>query len=171
MKDLHEMMDQLFQKGGFTIADPELTVLSSPLPAMTDGRLTELFFLCSNQAQAVRSRPYAWLAVEPEDGRLLRYCDCRAGDFAASLEPPLAQELDYSAPEGVSVRELMKLKRRYVELYQEIRTFVFTPAPSGEQRKIMAEYRELLARLWRPELRRCYEALSPEFFAWLEENI
>ena len=162
MKDLYTMMEGLFQDGSLTAVSQEVTALSYPVPARTEGRLSERFFLYPNQARALRRRPWGWIAVDPEDGRLLQFCDCAAGDFAADLHIPLDQEIDYSAPEGSSVRELVKLNRRLAGLYQEIRAFA--------QRQVLAEYRELCGRLWRPELRRFYEALSPEFFAWLKAN-
>lgn len=170
MKDLYTMMEGLFQDGRLTAVSQEVTALSNPVPARTEGRLSERFFLYPNQARALRRRPWGWIAVDPEDGRLLQFCDCAAGDFAADLHIPLDQEIDYSAPEGSSVRELVKLNRRLAGLYQEIRAFAFADSPGQAQRQVLAEYRELCGRLWRPELRRFYEALSPEFFAWLKAN-
>lgn len=167
MKDMEQIMKNVFLPGGLNMAG-ELTALSYPVPALDNGRLTERFFLCSNQARAVRRRPFAWLAMDVESGRLARYADCAVEDFAAGLGAAPDQELDYSAPEGQSVRETQKLARRMSELYRSIRTFAFCPAPSGEQREAMAQYQALLPRVWRPELRRFYEALSPEFFAWLQ---
>lgn len=167
MKDLEQMLEAVFQPGAGGV-DREMTAVSCPVPAMDGGNLTERFFLFPNQAAAVKRRPYAWLALDSESGRLMRYADCAVEDFASGLGVPLDQDIDYSAPGGLPVRELVKLNRRLAALYRELRAFVFSTALSGEQREWMAEYRELLSRLWQPELRRFYEALSPEFFAWLQ---
>ncbi len=167
MKDLEQILEAVFQPGVGGV-NREMAAVSCPMPAMDGGKLTERFFLVPNQAAAVKRRPYAWLALDTESGRLMRYADCAAEDFASELGVPLNQSIDYSAPEGLPVRELMKLNRHLAELYRELRTFVFSRSPSGAQRELMAEYLELLSRLWRPELRRFYEALSPEFFAWLQ---
>ncbi len=168
MKTLDEMMEVLTGGGHITAANLEESALSSPVPGKADGVLVERFFLSGNQPSAVRRRPHAWLEVDMETGQLLRYVHCAVQDFAAALNVPLAGTLDYSAPAGGSYRELLRKKREFARLYGEIRGFAFSEAPDPGQREKVRQYVEMQNQVISPQALVYYQALSPEFFRWLD---
>lgn len=162
-------MESFAANGCVTVANLELAALSYPVPGREDGRPVERFFLTSNQPAAVRRRPHAWLEVDAETGVLLRYAHCSAQDFAPALNAPLTETLDYSAPGGGSRRELLAKKRELARLYGEIREFAFAGTPDEVQRKKLRQYRELQGQVIGPQVLEYYQALSPEFFRWMDE--
>lgn len=170
MKELKELMDGLFQDGQLTVAKAGPTALSCPVPVLVNGVLAERFFLCANLPRAVRRRPYGWITVDSEQGRLLQFSHCSVDDFASELNIPLENEIDYSAPKKAPVRELMQSNRKLGELYGKIREFAFLEEVSKEDQELLNQYKELISQLWGEDIRRFYEALSPEFFSWLSRQ-
>lgn len=169
MKTLDELMESFAANGCITAANLEAAALSYPVPGRENGRPVERFFLTSNQPAVVRQRPCAWLEVDAETGRLLRYAHCSAQDFASALNTPLTETLDYSAPGGGSYRELLAKKRELARLYGEIREFAFAETLDEVQRKKLRQYRELQGQVIGPQVLEYYKVLSPEFFQWMDE--
>ena len=164
-------MGSLAANGCIVAANLELAALSYPLPGRKNGRPVELFFLASNQPASVRQRPHAWLEVDAETGRLLRYAHCSAQDFASELNTSLTETLDYSAPGGGSYRALMAKKREFARLYGEIREFAFAETLDEAQLGKLRQYRDLQDQVIGPQVLEYYKALSPEFFRWMDKTV
>lgn len=169
MKTIEEIMGIMAHNNCIIAANLETASLSYPVPGKEGDGIVERFFLTSNQPAAVRRRPYAWLQVDTETGRLLQYAHCSVQDFAASLDAPFTDMLDYSAPGGGSYRELLAKKQEFAKVYGEVREFVFADElDSGQQEKVR-RYIELRDQVIGSQVLEYYRVLSPEFFAWLDQ--
>lgn len=171
MKKLEDNIKSLLKANHLAAASLELDAFSYPVLARENGKLTEHMFLYSNQPITKKPRPYAWLAIDSETGQLLIVCRCAYKDFAAGLQIPPGQLLDYAAPISCSHRELRQKQRAFAAVYEQLREFAFSDTVSGSQRNLLQQYQELSEQLINAELRPFYHALSPEFYRWIESAL
>lgn len=171
MKTLEELYKVMVCDRCVVAVQTELESLSYPVPGVINGALVERFFLFPNHPAALKQRPYAWLTVSSETGRLLQFAHCSVQDFAAPLQAPLTDQIDYSAPAEGGYRKLLALKRAFSEQYEMVRTFAFAGALTPEQREQLSQYRQLQDQVISPGAMEYYRMLSPEFYAWMEEQL
>lgn len=168
MKKLEEMMIAMVRDNYLAAANIELDAFSYPIPRQSGTKMTECFFLYSNQPVTRKARPYAWCVVDSKTGCLMQYNRCECCDFAAGLNIPIEQQIDYSAPAQCDYKELRDRQREFAALYAKLREFAFSDEISDEQRKMLRQYKSLHEQLINPKLTSFYMELSPDFYKWME---
>ena len=168
MKELKEIVSEFVQNKKGTVLNPALEALSNPVCGCTNGNIVDRFFIYSNQPNVCRTRPYAWLELDSETGKIMKYLSCEADDFAKELGVPMGTMLNYQIPEKMNVKEMLANSKRLMELYEKMRLFVFAERLETEQVLLLSEYIALQKKLVNPELMAFYRQLSPEFYDWAD---
>ncbi len=112
--------------------------------------------------------PYARLAVARDTGRLVEYVEL---DFAAGRPrqaAPVIGEYPHAAVAGLTYQETLDLRRQLLALTDQMIDSWAAPDPPPALREAARQYAALFERLTEPCLRAVYEALNPQFFAWLQ---
>lgn len=118
----------------------------------------------------LRPRPFAKVVIEPEKQLLVAYQDARIYDFMDTEAYPMSEKIDYSVPARTAA-EQFKLIKNVNELYKKIRLFPWKDSElSEDEAHIVSEYAACFYQTIPKSLLPFYEALSPEFFAWLSEK-
>ena len=142
--------------------------LSFPVPVRRAGHILDAVFLYDmGTFLAVRARPFASALLEHGSGILLEYRNAYLGDFMDTQKYPLTQKIDYSVPYAKTAAEQGKLLERIDGLYESIRELAWKNEPDEGEKRAAEEYGTCFFRAVPGDLLPFYEALSPEFFAWL----
>ena len=112
-------------------------------------------------------RPFQWLLLCPQSGQAVLWCDCAVQDFISSEHYPSGCEVDMSQKKPLTAKKYTYLHARLLELYEQIRTFAFALPVHPAQQKLLDEYRELFVKVAYTGHYPFYQALAPDFFAWL----
>ena len=168
MKNLEEIMIAIVRGNYLTAANIELDAFSYPIPRQSGTKMTECFFLYSNQPVTKKLRPSAWCVVDSETGSLMQYNRCECCDFAANLNIPMKQQIDYSIPTQCGYRELRDKQREFAALYAKLSEFAFSDVTDRAQMEVLKQYKNLHEQLINPELALFYKELSPDFYEWAE---
>lgn len=145
--------------------------LSFPVPVRKAGHIPDAVFLYDmGTFSAVRARPFASALLEHGSGILLEYRNAYLDDFMDTKEYPLAQKIDYSVPFAKTAAEQGKLLERIDELYESIRELAWKNESEESEKRAAKEYGVCFYRAVPRDLLPFYEALSPEFFAWLQRR-
>lgn len=171
MMRLEDIQNKTVKNNNLIVAQLEVEALSYPVAGMENGRLAERYFLFPNRPGVKKRRPYAWLSVEAETGRVLQFTHCLLRDFAEDMHVSLDEEIDYGAPMSGSYRKILEAKLEFSSLYEEIRAFVFSDTPDEGQKEKVIRYQELQNQLINKQLLAYYRRLSPEFYQWIEKVI
>lgn len=171
MKELNDIVSGFIQNKKGAVLNPALETLSSPVCGQTNGKPVDRFFLYSNQPNTSRTRPYAWLEMDSETGKVLKYLSCEAEDFASELKVPLGTMMNYQIPQKMGVKELLANAKHLTELYEKVRLFAFSNCLNKEQIRLLTEYLMLQKRLVSSELLDYYHQLSPEFYSWADSMV
>lgn len=171
MKPLDEIMDRLIQENQIHAIELEIDALSYPVISKIGDRIVEKYFVFSNQPHPVKSRPYAWIVVDSGSGELLSYNHCLYHDFAQKTGVQMGDSMDYSAPMGGTFRDILKEKKRFTALYEEVRKFAFHEQMDKDQQEILIEYASLHKKLIGKELELMYHELAPDFYSWIDRSI
>ena len=166
MKELKEIMNHFIRNKKAAIINPAFEAVSNPVCGMTNNRQVDRFFLYSSQPNISRTRPYAWIELDSETGKIMKYLSCEADDFAKALNIPYNTMINYQLPEKLSVKDLLTKTSHLQELYEAIRTFAFQSTLNVEEKKLLREYLEIQKILTPTELTDFYYQLSPEFYSW-----
>lgn len=170
MKKIEEILTSIVKNNDLVTANLELDAFSYPVPGRVGDSAVERFFLYPNQPKTLKSRPYAWIVADAETGRVLFFGRCEYRDFAAELQMPMDQQVDYGAQVQCSYKDLRNMQRKFAEIYADIREFAFSTMLDNKQREILHQYMELQAQLIKPEVMQFYQMLSPEFYEWMEKE-
>lgn len=140
--------------------------LSLPIPYQRGGRQFDALFFYPAPEENRSGRPLGWMLLDSETGRLAFLADCSVNDFLPSglCPPESVVELEKS---GHSQRREQQLAQKLGDLYEEMRTFVFTENLGRAQAAVAAAYKELFLKLCPAAHYPFYYALSPGFFHWL----
>ena len=112
--------------------------------------------------------PYARLAVARDTGRLVEYVEL---DFAAGRPrqaAPVIGEYPHAAVAGLTYQETVDLRRQLLSITDQMIDSWAAADVSPALREAARQYAALFDRLTEPCLRAAYEALNPQFFAWLQ---
>lgn len=168
MKSLNEITEELFKDGQMCMVNLEIDALSYPVISKINNLTVEKYFIFSNQPKPVKERPYAWIIVDTQTGKLLSYNSCTLNDFAQSTGIVMNENIDYSVPAGGSFREILMLKQRFCNLYDKVRLFAFKDQLNKEEMETLKEYYNLHKKMFSTNVNILYRALSPDFYMWIE---
>lgn len=131
--------------------------------------LNAVFLYPTGSFSPVRTRPFASILLEPESGAMLEYRSSFISDFADRERFPMTTKLDYSVSVGTAVeqRELLETLER---LYPTVRELPWKDGRTVEEQESASQYRKCFFKAVPEALLPFYEALSPEFYAWLREE-
>lgn len=148
----------------------ELTggIIGYIVPAIEGNRYVERAFLKSSNP-GVLSRPFAWVGFDMASGTLLYYKHCISEDFADSEKYPAGTKLKGEFPSPRTAKQQAEYEKQLWESYTAIREFVFKENLSDVQKALVDEYKKQWALTVMKDLIPYYEALSPEFFKWLNQ--
>lgn len=142
--------------------------MSFPAPVKKGGYILDAAFLYGMGISTVRTRPFASVVLEPKSGTLLEYRSAYLEDFADADKYPMSLKIDYSVPSAQSAKEQGELMEKVNMLYGSIRELAWKDKLTGEDERAAAEYYDCFRRAVPKDLIPFYEALSPEFFGWLQ---
>lgn len=132
--------------------------------------LDAAFLYGTGSFSVMRTRPFASILMEPNTKALLEYRNAYFDDFMDSAQYPMALKLDYSVPYASSAKEQGELVRKVQELYGSIRALPWKDGLDVSEKEMAMEYDNCFYRAVPRALLPFYEALSPEFFAWLKQQ-
>lgn len=170
MKTIEDIMTSMVRNNYLTVANLELDAFSYPLPDREGGKTVERFFLYPNQPQTRKLRPYAWVIIDTDTGAAFQYNRCEYFDFAAGLQVPMEQSLDYSVPAKCDYKEMRSMQREFAAIYAKIREFAFCDGVTDGQKEMLSRYMGLQKKLINPEIMPFYRLLSPAFYEWAEKE-
>lgn len=168
MKSLQDIK-ALLSKGVHALGNGGYSV-SQPIPCMESGYRTERMFFYPSTSKAERVRPYAWVSVSSEHGRVLSFQYCAIRDFMDTQKFPLDQIVDYSVPSAKTAKEQGELLKQYDAAYEAVRTYAFTEKPDETQKSQLKDFQQLMNRTIPAGLIPYYESLSPDFFKWMKQQ-
>ena len=144
------------------------TVYSYAMPERINGRLVDNMFLYVRGGMALEARrPFGFVVVDGENGRILCYQDAKYADFMQG-EVPLDTMINYRLPEKMGVKEFKQVQAELRELYEKVRLFAFSEAPGDEEKAQLRRYLELFDKLSPAALKPYYEAIGKQFYAWVK---
>ncbi|MCR5783257.1 MAG: hypothetical protein K6G90_11060 [Clostridia bacterium] len=117
------------------------------------------------------TRPFASVTVFSETCELLEYKDVVISDFADTEKWPLDISLDASVPVAETAVEQGNLIAELHDFYDEMIPFVFEPVSTAEQKNIIIKWFDLFKKTIPDSLKPFYEALSPDFFCWVNNSV
>lgn len=138
------------------------------VPKLENGKIVECSFIRSANAN-IKNRPFAWVGFDPDSGAVLYYKHCSYDDFVCTDKYPPTTTIsgEYISERNVDQQELFE--KQLFNNYMNLREFVFKEKISEEQREIVRDFRKIWNITVLNDLKPYYEALSPEFFSWLDE--
>lgn len=138
------------------------------VPVIIKDVLVDVAFIYSAiTGSKARTRPFAKVMFEHNGSGLIEYKNSFIDDFMDSEKYPITTEVDYSFPADVSVRELGENMKKVNSCYDEICELAYKTELSDEEKAKVCEYKDLFIKSTPEALMPYYEALSPEFFEWL----
>lgn len=143
--------------------------LSHFVPCRENGLITERAFVQANAA--VIERPFAYLGVLPETGELLYYKHCGFEDFVDTAEYPFGMDIDGSFATERDVDSHIAMERDLLDVYGFVREYAFTQSLGEHQKEALDKFNGLFAQAVPKGLLPFYRALSPAFFAWIENGL
>ncbi len=167
MKKIEEIMASVVKNNYLVIANLELDAFSYPVPGKNGERTVERFFLYSNQPKTIKYRPYAWIVIDSETGRIVQFSRCECIDFAQNLQIPMERQIDYSAPLKVSHKELRNKQLEFNSVYARMREFAFSTTIDESRKDVLFQYKNLQEQLINVEVMPFYQSLSPDFYEWM----
>lgn len=140
------------------------------VPAIENGVQVERTFL-KFSVPGQLFRPFSWVGFDKKSGTLMYYRHCMMQDFMDTEKYPASTKLkgEFSSPR--TPKQQIGYEKELVERYEAIRDFVFEENIPEEQKKLVREFREQWELTVMTDLIPYYEALSPEFFEWLEKSV
>jgi len=156
---------------GLTLKQVPLeSALSYPIPIVEDDKLCYAVFYYrilrhGNPKDSRAGMPIARVVATYPEGRLLIFEHQKAADLFPDIPP--REDLGRAGPaELMSTSDLMAARREYFLLCEEIGRRYFQEKSGNDSR---LHFLELFKQLTEAGLEPYYRALSPQFFAWLEE--
>lgn len=143
-------------------------VIGYMIPAEESGKRIERTLIRYSDA-GNRRRPFAWAGFDMETGMLLYYKHCSMEDFIDTNMYPADTALGKSYKNERTPKEQIKYEKALWESYESIREFVFLPEISRGHRELVRRFKAQWEMTVLKDLVPYYEALSPEFFAWMKE--
>lgn len=136
---------------------PQGTLLSFPLPTVYNGRLTDLFFTFVQDVSGTDSTVSVTevFLVDPQE-------DSVAAAFTWQHESTV-HDFDVNAK---TYGEYMRLKKRYAEVYETIRPFVFETVSDKMQRDAVSEFVTVFFSVFDRQMQELYLTLGEAFFGW-----
>lgn len=142
------------------------------VPVRKNGYIFDTAFLYDmGDFSKVRLRPFASVILEPESEVLLEYRNAYLDDFMDADKYPMSLKIDYSVPSAKSAKEQGELVGKVNELYTAIRELAWKEGLEEHEKKVVREYYSCFCRAVPNALLPFYEALSPEFFVWLDKAV
>ncbi len=138
------------------------------IPAVIDDKIVDVAFIYSSLATVQKkTRPFAKVMFEHKNGGLIEYKNSYIDDYMDSDKYPMTTKIDYSLPGEVSVAEQVEAMKKINAYYDEICELAYKTDISDESKEKIREYKTLFYKSVPEMLLPYYEALSPEFFIWL----
>lgn len=150
-----------------SLVNSEFTV-SYFVPAVVDGNIVDLAFVYASLANVQeKTRPFAKVMFEHKTGCLLEYKNSYIDDYMDSNKHPMTTKIDYSLPKEISAVEQGMTVRKVNAYYDAICLLAYKTDVSDKEKEKIREYKTLFYKSVPKALLPYYEALSPEFFSWL----
>lgn len=139
------------------------------VPVAVRGNIVDVAFLYSSSPIIERTRPFAKVVFDHNRGSLVEFRNAYFNDFMDSEEFPMTTKINYSLPSEISVAEIGMAIQIINSSYDEICELAFKDDVSEEGAEKIREYKEMFYKSTPEALLPYYEALSPEFFQWLNK--
>ncbi len=159
-----------YNKYSTSIRDTFNGTLGYLVPSIENGKMVERTFVDSATASLKRTRPSAYIEIDSETGVLLFYKHCMYEDFVNTEEFPPGTPVSNKFETERTVKEQIEFDKALWELYKDLRTFAFEENLTEDQLKTVREYKEMWNKTVLCDLKQYYEALSPDFFNWLNDK-
>jgi len=163
-----EIISELKKKAAFCYDDA--VCLSYAVPEVENGMRVDKVFLYRNSLDTRRTRPFAVMITAADDGRIVSLTDCRYRDYVDSGKYPFSGKLDYRMPEKESPADFQMEQSMIRKLYEAVRLFAFEEELEPEKRQLLSKYRFLFEHAVPKDLLPFYQALSPRFEAWIQQQ-
>lgn len=166
MKNIKCTLMALAKSKTISVVNLSIDTLSHPVCGIENGKVVDRFFIYSSQPSINKYRPKAAICFDRDSGAILKYVSCEVEDFASGLNIAVSDCVNYQAPEGVGVAEIIRYSQQLMDAYEELRQFAFVEVVDESQKNCLENYIHLLHKLVNPDLLSFYVELSPEFFKW-----
>ncbi len=138
------------------------------IPVIINDNMVDTAFLYSSTATVKeRTRPFAKVMFEHSSGNLLEYKNSYICDYMNSDKYPMTTKINYSLPSEISAIEYGEIVKKVNSYYDMICEFAYKAEVAEENKEKIREYKSLFYASVPEALLPYYEALSPEFFEWL----
>ncbi len=137
------------------------------VPVVVNGNIVDAAFLYTSAAEKEKTRPFGKVILDHKTGALLEYTNSYLNDFADSEKYPMTTKIDYSLPAEVTVADQAIAIKMINTYYDDICQVVFKDDISDEIKDKIRKYKELFYKSVPASLLPFYEALSCEYFQWL----
>lgn len=164
MKDIKKF----YKNYGESVLKTVNGVVGYLIPCIENEKIVERTFIRSANPLN-KMRPFAWLELDSETGTLMFYKHCMHEDFVDTEKYPPNSIISNRFTSERSTKEQLECEKALWDLYSSLREFVFNNDLTEDQKVILKEFKEQWNKTVLCDLKTYYEALSPEFFEWINE--
>ena len=142
--------------------------VSNFVPSVVSDQLVDVAFLYPvGTADPKRTRPFAKIIIEHKTGILLDYSNSFINDFMDSEKYPMDMKIDYSISKLSCVAEVKQVLYNVETLYDDVCDMFVKEELSNEDKLKLSSFMDNFYKSIPCETLEFYQALSPEFFGWI----
>lgn len=161
-------MDVIYKNHGVNILKSYNGIVGHLIPCMENGRIVERS-LVRNSNPNSKTRPFAWIGIDYKTGIFLYYKHCMWEDFMDAKLYPADTRISNRFVCVRTATEQVEMEKKLWKLYKSVREIVFQDEVTEEQKACIREYKQQWELTVLVDLKPYYEALSPEFFRWINK--